>query len=290
LPGGLHQEPASEGQALSAAGLSKKKNAGAMAMTRRRFSGVLLQGIGWGMVGLVYAPLFIALLELFTLMGLGSWAYVPAAAFAGAAGAALYGSMPIAIIGTLTGIFSVSAYMMVLGGQIGLLRAAGVGGVFGTIVGIFVKFPARFSQGVPAKSIVGLLTGLTAGLLVSVSAVVFGDALDLRVAVAVLVAVNGILYVAAVRQLVGSIQSHLPRTLIEAVVCGVLSATAGAAIWLVGGPILRVVDPSYHQVINHILEQIPLAAVGGIIGGAIAGALLEAMGVKALHDSGVGST
>ena len=249
-----------------------------------RMDRIFLQGIAWGLVGLVYAPLFAALLEIFSLMGLGVWAYVPAAAFAGAAGAALYGSMPIAIIGTVTGIFSVSAYMMSVGGNIGLLRAVGVGGIFGAVVGAFVKFPTRFSQGVPAKSIVGLATGLTAGLLVSLGAGLLGDAMDLRVAVALLVAVNGILYVAAVRALVLTIGHSLPRTLVEAVVSGVLSATAGASIWLIGGPVLGVVDASYQQVITHILDQLPRAAVGGIIGGAIAGAALEALGIKALHD------
>lgn len=249
-----------------------------------RMDRILLQGIAWGLVGLVYAPLFSALLEMFSLMGLRAWAYVPAAGFAGAVGAALYGSMPIAIIGTLTGIFSATTYMMSVGGNIGLLRAAGVGAIFGIVVGIFVKFPARFSQGVPSKSIVGLVTGLIAGILVSVSTLFLGDAMDFRVAVALLVAINGMLYVAAVRGLVRKIDRGLPKTLVEAVVCGVLSAAAGASIWLIGGPVLGVVDPSYSLVIGHILEQLPLAAVGGVIGGAIAGAALEALGIKALHD------
>jgi hypothetical protein len=253
-------------------------------MASGRTGSIVLQGIAWGLVGLVYAPLFAALMEVFSLMALGTWAYVPAAAFAGAAGAALYGAMPIAIIGTVTGIFSATAYMLGVGGQMGLLRVVGVAVLAGTLVGIFVKFPVHFSQGVSAKSVVGLLTGLAAGLLVSVGHLLLGDALDLRLAVAVLVAVNGMLYVAVVRALVRGIQRSLPRTLVEAVVCGILSGTAGAAIWLLGGPILGVVDPSYEQVTKHVLEQMPFAAIGGIIGGAIAGAALEALGIKALHD------
>lgn len=253
-------------------------------MASGRTGKIILQGIAWGLVGLVYAPLFVALLEVFSQMGLGGWAYVPAAAFAGAAGAALYGAMPIAIIGTVTGIVSSTTYMIWVGGQIGLLRAAGVGALFGTLVGILVRFPAQFSQGVPAKSIVGLLTGLAAGLLVAVGFALFGDAMGLRLAVAILVAVNGMLYVAAVRPLVRAIRRGLPPIAVDAVVSGVLAGTAGVAIWLVGGPVLRVVNPAYYEVIEHILEQIPFAAVGGIIGGAIAGAALEALGIKALHD------
>lgn len=253
-------------------------------MTSGRTGKIILQGTAWGLVGLVYAPLFIALLEVFTLTGLRGWAYVPAAAFAGAAGAALYGAMPIAIIGTVTGIVSSTAYMIWVGGQIGLLRTAGVAALFGTVVGILVRFPAQFSQGVPAKSIVGLLTGLTAGLLVGVGFALFGEAMDLRLAVAMLVAVNGMLYVAAVRPLVHVIRQRLPRILVEAMVSCVLAGTAGVAIWLVGGPVVRVVDPSYQEVIARILAQIPFAAVGGIIGGFIAGAALEALGIKALHD------
>lgn len=54
---------------------------------------VVLRALIWAIVGVIYAPLYVALEDLFRLANLGSWAFVPAAALAGAAGAMLYLSL-----------------------------------------------------------------------------------------------------------------------------------------------------------------------------------------------------
>ena len=53
---------------------------------------VAVRGLVWGLVGLIYAPLFLGLLTIFRELGLGHAAFIPAAVLASAVGAAFYGA------------------------------------------------------------------------------------------------------------------------------------------------------------------------------------------------------
>jgi hypothetical protein len=56
-----------------------------------------LRAIIWGLIGLIYAPLFIGLVAVFGFLGAGPWIYAGAAATAGGAGAALYSGRDVAL-------------------------------------------------------------------------------------------------------------------------------------------------------------------------------------------------
>ncbi|MGQ9658826.1 MAG: hypothetical protein ACUVQI_01870 [Thermochromatium sp.] len=59
-----------------------------------------LRSIIWGLIGMIYAPLFIGLISLARGAGMGSLSYVMTAGLAGGAGAVLYGTREVALIGT----------------------------------------------------------------------------------------------------------------------------------------------------------------------------------------------
>ena len=75
-----------------------------------RTSLVFVRGLVWAIIGLIYAPLFTALFVLFQAMGLGHWAFAPAAAIAGAVGAAFYSAREVALIGAVIGVERVFNY------------------------------------------------------------------------------------------------------------------------------------------------------------------------------------
>lgn len=238
---------------------------------------IFLRGLVWGMTGIVYAPLFVGLRETLLFLGFGGWAPIPSAALAGAAAAAVYASMPIAVIATLVGIVSSTVYLVAVPEPIGLLSVALVSALAGGFAGFLLRFPARFSHGVPADAIAGLATGAGAGLLVALIAWMYPQELNIGVVVGLTISATGILWVGTEPWWITRIEHGLSRNTIEVIVSAVLAGLAGGSIWAVGGPVLKVVDPANQAIISRILDQIPAGVVGGIIGAAAAGMLLQAL-------------
>jgi hypothetical protein len=247
---------------------------------------VFLRALIWGLIGLIYAPLFVALRGGFQSLGLDHGAFIPAAALAGAVGAAFYGARQVALAGAVVGLVVASLLFLVLPPPIPLWQVVLAAAVVGAVLGALVRFPDRCSHNLPGKALAGLVTGAACGGLLGLSQALHPASFNIAGAVAFLVAVNGVLYVASVRWWIGLTRPRQGQAcnVIEALVISVLAAAAAGSLWVVSGPLIGIVDAPFVDGIEALLQQIPAALLGGVIGGALAGALLQALDFRWAHD------
>jgi hypothetical protein len=247
---------------------------------------IFVRGLVWGLVGLIYAPLFVALLATFRELGLGHAAFIPAAALASAVGAAFYGARQVAMVGTIMGVTLASVLLLTMPQSVGLWGVVGLATLAGAGIGWWVDFPDRCSLQVPAKVIAGLTTGaLCGGLLALVEPLhpfTFGAAGTL----AFLVSANGVLYVATVPWWAGlaSRQGRRRCDIVEAAVVALLAGLVAGGLWLGTAPIVGGAASSLSLAMANLGNDLPAALFGGVLGGVIGGTLLEAFGFRWVHD------
>jgi len=249
---------------------------------------VFLRGLVWGLIGLIYAPLFIGLTAIFERLGLGPPAYAAAAALAGAAGAALYGSHELALVGAGIGAGAGVLLLTTAGDLLSFGQSVLVAAGLAALVGLLVSFPGQCTRQVPGKVLAGLTTGAACGALLALAGPLSPAPLSPVAVLAFLVSVNGALYVASVRWwtgLVGRLRIRArPCRVIEALVLATLAGLAAGSVWLLAGPLHGDSSGLVAGVGTAIYTGLPLAALGGVLGGAVAGALLEAFGFAWVHD------
>ena len=248
---------------------------------------IVLRGLVWSLIGLIYAPLFAGMRILLQDAGLGHLAYVPAAAIAGAAGAAFYGAREVAILGTLVGMAVTTVLILTLPAPVGIWPIVLASLAVGVVVGLPIRFPRPCSANVPGKIMAGLAAGIAAGTLLALAEPLHASNFEIAAVVAFLVAVNGVLYVASVRWWVARaslVRGRRPCNLIEAGVIGLLAACAAAGLWPVAAPLMHALEPSLTPMVDAIHAAIPSAITGGMVGGAVGGAMLEAFRFQWVHD------
>ena len=247
---------------------------------------ILLRGMVWGLIGFIYAPLFIGLLATFRDLGLGHAAFVPAAALASAAGATLYGARQVALAGTAIGLIVASIVLLTWPLGLGLWGAVGLSVLVGMGLGWWVDFPERCSLQVPAKAVAGLTTGALCGAILALAESL--HPFDFRAAstMAFVISVNGILYVATVpwwiRHAVAGGNRHCD--VIEVGVVALLAGLAAGGLWLGAAPLMGLGEPGLSAAMANLEAELPLAMGGAMLGGVVAGVLLEAFGFGWVHD------
>jgi uncharacterized membrane protein len=248
---------------------------------------IAIRALIWGLIGVIYVPLLVALQRLFTVLGLATWAYIPAAALASAAGAAVYGARQIAIAASLIGVITATFSMLTIpdGGQLWQLASLGFG--IGLLAGVVMRFPTRCTTHVFGKTTAGLITGASCGLVLSISEQLSGWYFPLVSSVAFLVSVNGILYVATVRYWV----AHLSCTnqgsclLRQSLIIGTISLLTASSVWIVAGATINHhVDDELTLALLRVPNEIPPALIAGALAGAVTGALLEIFQFRWVHD------
>ena len=60
---------------------------------------------------------------------------------------------------------------------------------------------------------------------------------------------------------------------------------AAGSVWVVVGPFIDAVDGAYVPVVADIVRRLPAAMLGGVVGGAVAGSMLEAFGFAWVHNA-----
>jgi hypothetical protein len=253
------------------------------------FSGIRLifiRGLIWSVIGLIYAPLFAGLHVVFQGVGLRQGAFVPAAALAGMVGAAFYGARQVALAGTLVGLAVASLVLFVVPGDVGFWQVTLSAAATGAVLGWLVRFPDRCSLQVPAKALAGLITGAACGALLALVEPLHPNNFHISGAVAFLVSVNGMLYVATLGWWVEQARISRRRAcnLVESLVIAMLAATAAASLWAVAGPLIGAVDTRFSSLLDAMLNLMPMAMAGGVIAGAVTGALLQAFGFRWAHE------
>jgi len=258
------------------------------ARTKRRQL-ILVRGIVWGIIGLIYAPLFLALVAILERLGAGPLTYVGAAALAGAAGAALYGARELALVGTgvgvIVGLLLLTTASRLIAFEVSILVAAGVA----TVLGLLMAVPQHCTRQVPGKVMAGLATGAFCGAVLAVAEPLHPSAFSPFALLAVLVSANGILYVAGVRwwillsRRVGGTGG--PCKLVASLALATLAGIASGSIWIMAGPLLGESAGLAVEVSRAVYPDLQLAMLGGIFGGAVAGTLLEVFGFSWVHDA-----
>lgn len=243
-----------------------------------RASLVLVRGLIWSIIGLIYAPLFTALFVLFQAMGLGHWAFAPAAAIAGAVGAAFYSAREVALIGALIGLGTTTLLFILIPGTVPLWQISLAAALAGALLGGMARLPERCALQAPGKAVAGLVSGLVCGALLAAVELIHPLNFNITAIVAFLVSVNGTSYSATVGWWLrlAKVKGGRPCRVIEALVIGMVATVAAGSLWVFGGPLIGAVDGGYHALLDSILMFMPGAMLGGFIAGAITGALLEA--------------
>lgn len=247
----------------------------------RKAEEALFRGVIWGLVGGIYALLFVGFFESFRFLGLSNFALVLAGGLAGAVGAAFYGAMQIAILGTLAGVVA-TFFFLVLFAELALpqyvfMVAGAAGTVLGTVFGAMHVF---LTKGALSKMISGLLGGGAAAAIVWLAFWKLSGEVNTGIIVGVLVPITGYAYVAVAERLERACGGRIPDPLVGALVAGSLAGVVGVSVWAVGGSATDSIDPIFKATIDQGLSQIPAAVTGGILGGILAGSFLGLLGIE----------
>ena len=250
---------------------------------RNQKADIFIRAIIWGFVGSIFGGLYIGFTSMLEPLALGHLVVVPAAAFAGAVGAAFYGSFQVAIIGTLAGSISGIGYMVVAD-NLQMNEMAIVSLLAGIVAGFLYGNTHDAVSGALMKALTGLIAGAIAGYILWVVTSV-GVIFNSYVTGALLVPVTGTFYIYGIFQIINKLECKLPLPLVGSVVAGALSLVVASSIWTVHEAVLtsyEVTAPSIEQV---GFKQIMGAILGGATGGLIAGGLYAWAGVKWLDRS-----
>lgn len=247
-----------------------------------------LRGIVWALIGAIYAPLFTGLAVLFEGLGFGHGTYIAAAACAGAVGAALYGAREVSLIGSGIGVLMGVGALMLLPDRVEVLHVCVAAAALAAAVGLTVAFPARCSRHVAGKTVAGLAMGAVGGGILAAAEPLHPHPFSVFAVLAFLVSVNGVLYVATVRWWVSLTErAHggaAPCYLIESTVMASLAALAAGSVWMAIGPLLSLEVGLWSQASHALHQQVPMAVLGGLVGGGVAGALLALFRFSWVHD------
>ena len=247
---------------------------------------ILFRGLVWGLIGLIYAPLFLGLLVIFRALGLGHLAFVPAASLACAVGAMFYGARQVGIAGTAVGLSVASVILLTVPDVFGFWGAAGLATLVGGALGWWVEFPPRCSLRVPAKAMAGLSMGALSGGVLALAESLHPFDFRAPATLAFLVSVNGILYVASLSWWLRRAPPGGGRScnLVEVAVVAILAGLAAGGLWLGAAPLMGLGTLPLAGALTALETDLPPAMVAGVFGGALAGILLESFGFRWVHD------
>jgi hypothetical protein len=246
-----------------------------------RFAAVVLALIVWGLAGALFGGLFAGLHQLLLVLGVGGWQLLVAAAtIAAMTTATFYGAMPVALVGAMAGVLASIGYLMLDGRHIDLPTIALVATVVGLVAGGFYAWTVRGDARTLAGTLTGLLAGVGAGGLLGFGLELYGGPVGMFVLAAGVVALVGTLYEIAEQRIGRVCASLIPVTLGAPVVAALVATIVGACIWLMAGATSGTLDAMAKDVIERVSAEIPPGALGGMIGGAVTGVVLELMGFR----------
>lgn len=248
---------------------------------RDRFFAIVVSLLVWGLAGALFGGLFIGLYEVLVVLGLSGWQPMIAGAVAAAmTTAAFYSAMPLALVGATAGVLASIGYLVTTGQEIELATITSVAAGIGIAAGAFFAWTGRKNARPLAETLTGLLAGLGAGLmLVGVTATLNSPVAPFVMAAGV-VALVGALFQLNENWVVRACHGWLPDSLAAPLVSGLVASVVAAAVWLMAGMTTPTLFGGERTVIDQVLGHIPDGALGGMLGGAVTGLILELLGFR----------
>lgn len=243
-----------------------------------RRSDIFIRAIIWGIVGSIFGGLYFGFVGMLMPQVASDWVVIPAAAFAGAVGAAFYGSFQVAIIGTLAGSSSGIAYLAIAS-DLQFNEMAAVSLMAGTVAGFIYGNTHYEVSGALLKALTGLVAGVAAGTLVWLLTLT-GVRLNGYVTAAVLVPFTGMFYVFGVFRLIDRLECRLPLPLVGSLVAATLSVVVAGGIWSVHESMQASYTLSAATAEHNGLKPILGSILGGVSGGLVAGGLYARVGLR----------
>ena len=192
---------------------------------------------------------------------------------------AFYSSMPVALAGAMAGVMASIGYLMVKGHNVELLFIAGISAVAGLVAGAFYAWMGEGGMRPLAQTLAGLLSGIAAGGLLALGLSISGAAIGMFPLAAGVVALVGGLFQVSRRWIVSTTSAWCPQSISAPMVAGLIAAVVGASVWIMGGTTAAALDATTKGAIDGVIAQVPSGFLGGMLGGAVSGVLLELIGV-----------
>jgi hypothetical protein len=235
----------------------------------------------WGLAGALFGALFGGLYAVLVALGLAGWKpLLIAAAAAAMTTSAFYSAMPVALVGAMAGILASIGYLIVSGQSVDLLVIAGTAGVVGILAGFFYAWMVAEGGRPLAETLTGLVAGLMAGGILAILLEYMGVRVGVFVLSAGVVALVGTFFQISERWLVPRIARWFPAALSAPVVAGLIAAVVGASVWIVGGTTSSMLGSHAQDSANQVLSVVPSGFLGGMLGGAVTGLLLQSLGFR----------
>jgi len=246
-----------------------------------KLSKILGKAVTWAFAGALYGGFYAGLLAYFHIIEIGHWsAYILSSAIAGLVIAAFFGSMLVALGGTLTGILAAISYQILLVQAeqplILFISALLLGAVAGAF---FTRREIKQSQPM-AQAAAGLLAGLISGpVMALLTAGVHPHTNHWGIA-AGSVSLVGLGYVFFSKHTPGLLRNKLSMKLGGPLVSGIVAMAMASVFWIIGESSMAMPHLGQVNIYQTVLDNTPIGLLGGALGGAFGGAMLEILGIK----------
>ncbi|HDK37489.1 MAG TPA: hypothetical protein ENG92_00520 [Thiolapillus brandeum] len=246
-----------------------------------KLSKTFAKAIIWAFSGALFGAFFSGLLNFFLIEGIASWlAYMLATVLAGMVISAYFGSMLVALGGTLAGILTAISYQILFVTYHQPLILLGISLVAGLIAGgFFTKREIRDSQPL-AQTGTGFMAGLISSPLVYTiisSSPISNNGWE---AAAVAVSLVGLCYVFLIKHRLSILGSAGALKIGGPLVSGLIAMTVASVFWIIGESYMTIPELGQVSQYQQVLDAAPLGLLGGALGGAFGGAILEILGIR----------
>ncbi len=246
-----------------------------------RPAAVALAIVVWGLAGALFGGLFAGLHEVLVILGIEGWLLpVIAATIASMTTATFYGAMPVALVGAMAGVLASIGYLLFDGRSIDLAAITVVATIAGFVIGGFYAWTIRGNPRPLTGTFTGVLAGLGSGGLLALGLTVYDGSPGMFVLAAGVVALVGTLYQITEQPIGRTIAGVVPVAISAPLVAGLIASVVGASIWLMTGTTSGALDAVARSALDRIFAEIPDGALGGSLGGAVTGFILELLGFR----------
>lgn len=242
--------------------------------TTDAFIDITARSIIWAFVGLVFGGVFVP-----THVLLQQWFHpltslIFASTLAGTLGSLVYSSLGLSVMASLVGCFGTIAYLILLADKMPLVPMlpviAGVGGLVGMIYGFKVEH-SRVHQAA-AKGLAGFCAGVIASGGVVLAQIIYPP-LPSYLAIGAICLLTGLIYAMVVNQFAQRFQNLLPAPLAGAIVGVSVAVFISCMVWITSSEFNPSSTSAMRQMAITIIQLVPYAFFGAMLGGIIIGTI-----------------